>query len=228
MKRILQIIALCAALTNVAWSQNSLGKSDDASRIALAAVIENSNMPMAAQTELNNRILKICTLNGLASDNPNPMFSIRASVDVAGKELTPSAPPMHSLEITVNLFVVDNATGNIFSQTSIDLKGAGQNETKAFIAAIGKLDPKKGQFKTFVEQGKNKILEFYNSQCDLVISRAQALRNEGKNDEANNLLLSVPPVCKECYDQCMQMAGVKVTPNENAPADSVEVETELK
>lgn len=228
MNKILLTIVLGVALSSVAWSQNSQGKSDDAARIALAATIENSNMPMAAQTELKNKMLKMCTLNGMATGNPNPMFSMMATVDVLSKDLTPSAPPMHSLAMTVNLFVVDNATGNIFSQTSVDLKGAGQNETKAYVDAIKKLDPKKGQFKSFVEMGKNRILEFYNSQCDLVISRAQALRDEGKDNEANELLLSVPTVCKECYDQCMQMAGVKVTPNENVPADSVEGETELE
>lgn len=208
MRNIVKIICVgigLIAMTN-ANAQNNRGKADDAARIALAPVIEDSNLPLSAKEMLENKIRKIGTLNGLAGDGSNPLFSIKASIDVVNREYTATAPPMHALVLTVNLFIVDNKTGNVYSQTSIDVKGSGQNETKAYSQAIKSINPKLGQFKAFVEQGKNKILEFYNSQCDFVISQANALKSQGKYDEAAAVLHSVPKVCKECYDQCMELA----------------------
>ena len=201
------MIGVGVAFAFAAQAQNNMGKSDDFARIALAPVIDDNAIPSNAKTMLENKIRQICTLNGLAGEGSNPMFSIRATVDVLSKELTPTAPPMHSLNLTVNMFIVDNASGNVFSQTSVDVKGAGQNESKAYAQAIKGLDPKRGQFKAFVEQGKNKIIEFYNSQCDMVLSRANALKAQGRDGDASVLLYSVPEVCKECYDRCMELAG---------------------
>ncbi len=207
MKRFMLILVAGLAISLSSEAQNNQGKSDDASRIALAPVVDDINMPVNAKNMLISKIRQICVLNGLASEGENPMFSIRSTIDVLSKDLTATAPSMHSLSLTINMYVVDNTSGNVFSQTSVDVKGVGQNESKAYANAIKNLDPKKGQFKTFVVQGQNKILEFYNSQCDFVISRAQSLKAQGRDADASALLYSVPTVCKECYDKCMQFAG---------------------
>lgn len=229
MKRLLLMIGVGLATVFAAEAQNNMGKSDDAARIALAPVIDDNAMPASAKSMLESKIRKICTLNGLAGEGSNPMFSIRATVDVLSKDLTATAPPMHALSLTVNMFIVDNATGNVFSQTSVDVKGAGQNESKAYSQAIKSLDPKRGQFKAFVEQGKNKIIEYYNSQCDMIISRANALKAQGRDGDASALLYSVPQVCKECYDRCMEIAGQTAATNqvEMEAGDSVAAKSEV-
>ena len=222
MKRLLLMIGVGLATVFAAEAQNNMGKSDDAARIALAPVIDDNAMPASAKSMLESKIRKICTLNGLAGEGSNPMFSIRATVDVLSKDLTATAPPMHALSLTVNMFIVDNATGNVFSQTSVDVKGAGQNESKAYSQAIKSLDPKRGQFKAFVEQGKNKIIEYYNSQCDMIISRANALKAQGRDGDASALLYSVPEVCNECYDRCMELAGGLQAANQTPAAETTE------
>lgn len=203
-----------AMLASAAFAQNDNGKADDMERIAIAPVVDAQDAPMASKDMLASKMRQICTLNGLAGEGSNPLFSMKATIDVLGKELTATAPPMHALTLSVNFYIVDNETGNVYSQTSIEIKGAGQNETKAYMAAMKSIDPKRGQFKAFVDQGKNKILEFYNSQCDFVISKANALKSQGRNHEAALVLYSVPKVCKDCYEQCMQIAGT-------LPAESI-------
>ena len=228
MRNILKIMFLGVGMTmaTAVCAQNNNGKSDDAARIALAPVINDSNLPLSAKQMLENKIRKICTLNGLAGEGSNPLFSIKASVDVVSRDYTATAPPMHTLVLNVNLYIVDNKNGNVYSQTSVEVKGAGQNETKAYSQAIKNINPKQGQFKAFVEQGKNKILEFYNSQCDFVISQAQALKSQGRDDDAAAVLHSVPKVCKECYDQCMELAGQMSSGNYVAPQQSNESASE--
>lgn len=212
MKKKYLLLSIGMLFVSIGFAQNNNDKADDMERISLTPIVDDPNAPAAAKDMLTNKMRQLCTLNGLAGDGNNPLFSMKATIDEVSKELTATAPPMHALTLTINMFIVDNETGNVYSQTSIDVKGVGQNETKAYNNAIRSIDPKKGQYKAFVDQGKNKILDFYNSQCDFVIARANALKAQGRNQEASAVLYSVPKVCKECYDQCMQIAaGVPAT-----------------
>ena len=63
-----------------------------------------------------------------------------------------------------------------------------------------------GQFKGLIETGKAKIIEYYNSQCDVILKGAQALAAQRKYDEALISLISVPDVCRECYDKSMDLS----------------------
>ena len=54
-----------------------------------------------------------------------------------------------------------------------------------------------------IENGKNKIIEYYNTQCDFILKDAQTLVNQSKYDEAIYKLSLVPDVCQECYYKCL-------------------------
>lgn len=71
---------------------------------------------------------------------------------------------------------------------------------------MNNINPRHGQFRGFVEKGKEKIVEYYNSQCDVIISSAKALAGQKKYDEALFMLLSVPDVSRECFDKCMAIS----------------------
>jgi len=234
MKQKILLISIGLLFASFGFAQNNNDKADDKERISLAPIVDAPDAPVTSKNMLTNKMRQICTLNGLSGEGSNPLFSMKATIDEVSKELTATAPPMHAITLTVNLFIVDNETGNVFSQTSVDIKGVGQNETKAYNQAIRNIDPKKGQFKAFVDQGKNKILDFYNSQCDFVISRANALKAQGRNQEASAVLYSIPKVCKECYDQCMQIAAgipsdgeqLVIEQTESAEANVKEIESQ--
>lgn len=186
-------------------AQNNQGKADDGARIAISPQVSDQEIPNGAKNMLLTKMKQIATLNGLSGDGDNPFFIMDASVDILTKELTPTAPPMHALNLQITFFIGDNINDNVYSETSMEVKGVGKNETKAYIAAIKNINTRKGQFKAFVERGKDKILEFYNSDCDFVISRAKALQKQGNNAQAIKVLNSVPKVSKECYDKCMEI-----------------------
>ena len=149
---------------------------------------------------------QVAVQNGLGAAASNPRFCIVPVVNVLSKEITPTAPPMQALNLDVTFYIVDAASQTIFSQTSIQVKGVGQTEDKAYIQALKNLNVKAGQFKGFVESGKEKILEYYNSQCDVVLKGAQALAGQKKYEESLFTLLSVPDVCRECFDKSMDLS----------------------
>jgi len=51
----------------------------------------------------------------------------------------------------------------------------------------------------FLEEGKNKIISYYATQCDFIIKDAETLAKQEKFDDAIYKLALVPEVCKDCY-----------------------------
>lgn len=208
MKKISILFLALIALPFVSLSQNSQGKTDDMGRVALAAFVPDQaeGIPPSARQLLQGKMQQIAVQNGIGGSGANPRFFIVPMVNVLSKEITPTAPPMHALTLDVVFYIVDAVSQTIFSQTSISVKAVGASEDKAYISGLKNLNVKAGQFKGFVETGKTKIMEFYNSQCDVVMKGATALAGQKKYEEALFNLLSVPDVCRECFDKCMDLS----------------------
>lgn len=204
--RKLTILIVLFAITYTGIAQSSLGKTDDLGRIAIAAIVpDEAGVPGGAQRNLQNRLMQIATLNGLGATE-NAQFVMVPMLSIINKDVTPTAPPMVSLTMDVTLYIVDMLTQNIYSQTSIQVRGVGNTEERAYTQALNGINPRHGQFRGFVEKGKEKIIEYYNSKCDVVISSAQALAGQKNYEEALFTLMSVPDVSRECYDKCMQIS----------------------
>ncbi|MEO7283127.1 hypothetical protein [Gelidibacter sp.] len=192
-----------------AFAQNEKGNANDAARITLAAYVPEQidKMPDAARSILANKLNQIVTQSGMGGSAYNERFIITANVNVINKDLTATAPPMTAFVLEVTLYIGDGIVGTKFSSTSISAKGVGENETKAYISALKGISPSNSSIQNFVENGKSKIIEYYNSKCDFIIKEAQALVSQNQYDEAIFRLTSVPEVCKDCYDKCMDAVG---------------------
>lgn len=197
---------LATLLPMLSMGQSSLGKTDDLGRIAIAAIVpDEAEIPAGAQKMLQNRLMQVATLNGLGAVEGS-QFAMIPMVSIISQDVTPTAPPQIALKVEISLYIVDALSQTIFSQTSIEAKGVGNTEDRAYTQAINNLNPRHGQFRGFVEKGKEKIVEYYNSQCDVIISSAKALAGQKKYEEALAMLSNVPDVSRECFDKCMAIS----------------------
>ncbi len=208
MKKITLIIGVFL-LNFVLFAQNNQGKADDAGRIALASVVSDQieGLTPSAQSNLQNKLNRIATKNGMGGSSLNNRFIITANVVVLTKDITPTAPPMQAYTLEVTLYIGDGIEGTLFSSTSVTLKGVGKTETKAYVAALKNLKVADPKYQSFIEQGKNKIIEYYNSKCDFILKEADALVSQNEFDAAIAKLVSIPEVCKECFDKAMDKVG---------------------
>jgi len=154
-------------------AQNKLEKKDDVGRIAICPVIGNiPDMPASAERMLLNKMGQIAAKNGMASYGNR--FIMYPHITIMSQDITATAPPMHAYNLDVTLYIADNMTQSIFSSTTISLKGVGKNPTKAYIGALKMLNHRRPEVKTFVEKGKNQIIEYYNSKCDFILKDAES------------------------------------------------------
>jgi hypothetical protein len=200
----------------------------DASRIVLnAAILDKENkLPEEAKKQLIVKLNQVATENGVGGNALSARFVIAAKINVLSKDIVAGPPQMIAQNLEVVFFIGDATNNAIFSNTSLSLKGVGTNENKALISAIQNINPKNKQFIDFINTGKNKIIEYYSSQCDFINKKAVTLSSKQDYDAAIYELMQVPEVCKLCYEKCMD--GVQPIFQKKIDADGIQALNEAK
>jgi len=90
-----------------------------------------------------------------------------------------------------------------FSSTSKQLKGSGNNTQTSITNAIAKVPTNDPQFKTFIETGKNKIIQYYESKCQDILTKSENLVKMQDFEQALGLLMSVPEEVS-CYNKVQE------------------------
>ncbi len=207
MKRLAIITFITFLFVANGYGQSGFGQTDDMGRISIAAIVpDEAGITGNAQRNLQNRMMQIATLNGLGATQDRAQFAMVPMISVISQDVTPTAPPQVALNLELSLYIVDVMSQNIFSQITINLRGVDRSEEAAYNQAINNIRPRQGQYRGFIENGKQKIIEYYNSECDKIISTAQALAGQQQYGEALFLLMSVPDVSRQCYHMCMDIS----------------------
>ena len=213
MKKIVFIIIATFNLFTVAFvnAQTSSGKVlDDANRIILNTYVSDdfSVVPDYAQSYLKDKLNAIATGNGLglAGTDKYGRFFLTAKPVFVNKEVVATTPAMYAFNVDVVFYIVDAIDKTIFETITINAKGAGNTENKAFTQAIRSVKASSPEMKAFLEKGKQKIIDFYTTNCDVTLQTAQSLANQNQYGEAYYLLSSVPSVARECYGKSLALA----------------------
>tara|TARA_B110000483_G_scaffold238461_1_gene315143 strand:+ start:1 stop:1083 length:1083 start_codon:yes stop_codon:yes gene_type:complete len=156
---------------------------------------------------LKTKITQMASKNGMGGSESFPRFVMSADIDILTQDITPTAPPKTALTLGVTLYIGDGIEGTVFATEYIELKGIGNNETKAYIQSFRALSPRNKKFNEFIETGKKKIIEYYNSRCDFILKEANTLADQKDFDKSITKLIEVPEVCKDCYDKAMDLSS---------------------
>jgi hypothetical protein len=143
----------------------------------------------------------------MAGKGASPRFCVTAKMETLGSDFVPSTPAMQTHSFQVFLYLVDYVDKNIVSSTSFSTKGAGTNENKAYTNALRPINLKNQNVKKFLDEGKRKIIEYYNSRCDFVIARAKSLATQNQFRESLATLSGIPEVSKDCYMRALKEIG---------------------
>ena len=183
---------------------NAQVKLDDFGRIILNTHLSDKiNIPAESKELLKTKLSQIASNNGMGGSQVNPRFIITANVNVGTKDIIAGPPQMIAQNVDVTFFIGDALTNTVFANMTMSLKGVGTNENKAFIETIKTINPKNKDIAAFIEEGKNKIINYYSTNCDFIIKDAQTFVKQEKYDEAIYQLSLVPDVCQECYFKCL-------------------------
>ena len=165
------ISILILSVTFFAYCQHN---STDFQRLKISSVIlpQANSISSEAQSAFINKMNQIVSSNGLASDINSTRFIITPNVLLISKEILSGSPILYSLKMEVTFYIGDAISGTKFSSAPITVIGIGQSETKAYIQAINKINYNDDNIVKALEKGKIKIIDYYTTNCDLIIKDA--------------------------------------------------------
>jgi hypothetical protein len=197
------ILLICAIIAySECKCQNNNSKSNDYERLKIT-VLKCQNvegMSSTVENTVNSKINAVITKNNLAGISGS-RFILIPNISIESKNILSSAPVKYIYIIDLFLYIGDGVDGTLFSSTSIRLKGVGESDTKAYIDAFNGIDTKSSKLQDFIQEGKNKIIQYYNAKCDILISEAKASASEANYDLALSQLSSIPDICLDCSNK---------------------------
>ncbi|MBR1878644.1 MAG: hypothetical protein IJ814_06545 [Paludibacteraceae bacterium] len=198
MKKITSLILTLLFSAGFICAQDSDNRLNDQQRVALTPVVLDEAIPAGAHKQLVNKMTQMAAKNGCAAVS-NSRFVITCSADILTKDITPTAPPMHAYTIALTFFVGDGIEGRLFSSHTVETKGVGPSPEKAYINALKNVRVNDPAFKAMIDKGKQEIVAYYNTYCDIIIADARNQVARHQYTEALDLLAGIPAVCEECY-----------------------------
>lgn len=203
------VIILIGLLPLALQAQNNLGSANDYDRIALDVFIPEQveNIPDHAKSLITSKLTNAITEKGMAGAGASPRFLVTAKMELLTKDIAPTVPKVETYTFDIYLYIVDHVDKNIVSSTSFTAKGTGSNANKAYTSALRSLDLKNSKVEKFLDDGKTKIIQYYNSRCDFIIARAKSLATQNQFADALATLSGIPEVCKECYMKALDEIG---------------------
>lgn len=198
---------IITAIISLFLTANVLGADND--YISLGAFVSNApaSIPEEAASLLKSRMQRVIAADGFADNQAPGRFALVAKCDVLEKDIAPTTPPRISQKLELSFVVVDLIENKVYGGCDMTVSGIGTNETKAFSAAFQKVSVQNRQIKTLLSEAKEKILDYYTNSCPQIQTEAKTLASTGQFDKAIFSLMSVPPVCTECYNSCQQLAS---------------------
>ena len=178
----------------------------------------DDNIGEEAASLLYNRLNQAVTLNGLGSTDNSNKFLLISSVTVMSVEPTATVPVRYMAEVEVAMFIVDNSRKLLMSQETLTKKGVGDNEEKAVAEAIKSIKSRDPKLKKMITIGKDRIVEYYNAECETVVKTINAYLECGMVEEALNELNAIPQIDANtgCYDNTLNILSKISQEQQNA------------
>ncbi len=200
MKRIrFNIIFALVLTTMVSFSQKVI---DDVNLIAIAPYVSTQieYMPTSARVNLENKLEKLITSSGFSSSiGSDSRFILTPNITVLSKNIVSGAPPKVALLLDVTFYIGDGVSGVKYGSASVEVRGVGSNETKAYNSAIRRIGHNNKELKKLLELSKSKIVNYFNSNCNNILKEADNYASLNQFDDALIVLNSIPKEISKCY-----------------------------
>lgn len=176
----------------------------DADKLEIGVLYpQATQISLQAGNLLQNNLLQAISLNGISATDSR--FMVLPRVSIVEQTVTETAPPKFVMEIEVSLFLVDLMTQTVFNQAMISTKGIGNSADQAMLAAIRNISSRNSRLKTFIVNGKDKLLAYYDANADQIIMRTQAHIARGDYQAAMAEINYVPRASTDLFNKMSEL-----------------------
>jgi len=170
--------------------------------ISVCAADNSESFPEGAKAMMENKLTQLLTRNGIAGLDYMGQFILTVTTTPLDKDIIPGPPMKIAEKMEMNLYIVDAYAKTIFSSTSFTVKGLGETENKCYLNAITRMPLQTPQIAKFVQEGKEKIIAYYDHEGEQLIKKAKFFAKQKKYDEALYWVALIPQQSKH-YDAAL-------------------------
>lgn len=168
---------------------------------------DNNSEPISedVQNLVRGKLSQLISGTGLVGSDINSQFSLVVRFNVVNKQVVPGPPIRVVYNVDVNLSIVDLMQKSVFSSYSIQMDAVGENTNAAFLNSISQLNMNNEKLVSFIQAGKEKVINYYDLNFQRIIKESQNLASMKDYERALCMICSVP-VCSKGYESSMTAA----------------------
>ncbi len=170
--------------------------------ISVYAADNSENFPEGAKAMIENKLTQLLTRNGIAGLDYMGQFVLTVTTTPLDKDIIAGPPAKIAEKMEMNLYIVDMYAKTVFSSTSFSVRGLGETENKCYLNAISRMPLQSPQIAQFIQEGKEKIIGYYDHEGEALIKKAQFLAKQKNYDEALFWVSLIPQQSKH-YDAAL-------------------------
>lgn len=166
---------------------------------------EGEAITTGSKSYLTNKLKQIAVKNGVAANEDFSRFFVTTVITPLTKDILPGPPAQVAENLEMTFYIADYYDQKVYSSTSMEVKAVGTNDTKAYINGIKNINVNNKQLAAFMDEGKKKIIAYYNARCQQIMQIAQSKADKKEYEAAIFELMSVPEVC-DCYNEVLALS----------------------
>lgn len=153
---------------------------------------------LQAAEVLASRMLQITAANGIAGYGGDPSFVLATLITPMQKGVTSSVPSKKYTKYSINFYVANLLTGDVFGSVAQEKMGVGDSDELACLNAIQSIE-NDDEIKTMLKESSEKIVNWFENNKATFVSRVNQHMQLGEFDKAYALLMSVPEAASSCF-----------------------------
>lgn len=190
----LLIIGFCC-VTATAQRNKATNDKNPASDIVISAYTEGYDN--ASTKLLHDKLLRISTMYGIGGSSFDHRFIITPHIVELESTTTGTIPARTVTNYSISLYIGDIYENTVLSSYNTEIKALGKSKNDALKNAVKKLNVHDPDIEFAIETAKQRIIDYYNSKAESIITNAKSMANAGDYLSAAGLLSSIPSFCTE-------------------------------
>lgn len=162
--------------------------------VAPAHLVSDYNLSEKLDTQVQQKLQKALTKNGVGSVPYVSRFAIVPTVIITNEVVTATTPQYFDVEFELVFNMCDVQTGKVFGSTSIEAKTRGTNRENALtkgISSMKKYD-KDPAFVDFLAKSKQAVFDYYEQNLPAILSKAETAAINKDFEQANFIISEIP------------------------------------
>lgn len=172
--------------------------------LMMAPVEQGEEVTEGFNGMLMTRLEQVVSQTGIVADPNYSQFFITGKFTHLYKETLSGPPIQTAMHTMLTLYVGDAVNQQVYATQTYELRGVGNSLERAQLNAVSQLTAKNQKIQELLENGKHKILDYYNKNYSNILKKAQRAASVNEYGEALYYVMSIPECCNG-YGEAMSL-----------------------